>query len=415
MKQLWLTLGGVLLATIVFTAGIILYEDRALSPEAEAQAPPPQQAADLLQQTVNTTRVGSDDPVETAVAVAQVVYPVTEEENSPGAVVLVNRGELAEVLAAASRVQHFPVNAPLLYVDEDSIPALTRAELIRLKPEGVPMDGNAQVYLVGSIGEAVRDEVEGLGYRVRTLTAPDPVALSELLDDWTSTQHGDHKNAVVVANLDNLEPAIPSAFWNAHAGDGLVFVTDEGVPETTRRILQRRANGPWLYLFGDETVISDETARELAQLGHVTRIPAADASEASAYFAGFVDEGRDWGAWYWQGERRFGWDNRDAGRNAIFVNLDGPGGWQNALVATTLSHMGKHAPVLMVEADGVPEVVRAYLESIRPYETAPQQQLANHGWVIGGGETIGDGTMAALDLLLDGATVAAQASEEEAQ
>lgn len=414
MRGLLLTLGGVLMAAALFGAGIILYEDRALAPVAEAETAPPR-SAEALAQTVNTTRVGSDDPVETAVAVAQIVYPVTEEENSPGAVVLVNRNELAEMLAAASRVQHFPVNAPLLYVDEDSVPALTRAELIRLKPEGVPMDGNVQVYLVGSIGEAVCDEVEGLGYRVRALIAPDPITLSEVLDDWTSTQHGDHRNAVVVANLDNLEPAIPSAFWNAHAGDGLVFVTNEGVPETTRRILERRINGPWLYLFGDETVISAETARELAQLGHVTRIPAADATDASAYFAGFVDEGRDWGAWYWQGERRFGWGNRDAGRNAIFVNLDGPGGWQNALVATTLSHMGKHAPALMVDADGVPEEVRAYLETIRPYETAPQQQLVNHGWVIGGGETIGDETMAVLDLLLDGATVAAQASEEEAQ
>jgi hypothetical protein len=414
MRGLLLTLGGMLMAAALFGAGIILYEDRALAPVAEAEAIPPQ-SADALTQTVNTTRVGSDDPVETAVAVAQIVYPVTEEENSPGAVVLVNRNELAEVLAAASRVQHFPVNAPLLYVDEDSVPALTRAELIRLKPEGVPMDGNVQVYLVGSIGEAVRDEVEGLGYRVRALIAPDPITLSEVLDDWTSTQHGDHRNAVVVANLGNLEPAIPSAFWNAHAGDGLVFVTNEGVPETTRRILERRINGPWLYLFGDESVISNETARELAQLGHVTRIPAADAAEASAYFAGFVDQGRDWGAWYWQGERRFGWDNRDAGRNAIFVNLDGPGGWQNAIVATTLSHMGKHAPALMVEAGTVPADVRAYLETIRPYLTAPQQQLVNHGWVIGGPQTIGDETMAALDLLLEGTDVAAAAQEDEPQ
>ena len=156
MRVLWLTLGGVLVAAITFTAGIILYEDRVLAPEAEAQLAPPPQALGALQETVNTTRVGTDDPVETAVAVAQIVYPVTEEENSPGAVVLVNRNELAEVIAAASRVQHFPVNAPLLYVDKDSIPALTRAELIRLRPEGVPMDGNVQVYLVGSVGAAVR-------------------------------------------------------------------------------------------------------------------------------------------------------------------------------------------------------------------------------------------------------------------
>lgn len=50
-------------------------------------------------------------------------------------------------------------------------------------------------------------------------------------------------NEVAVANLDNLEPAIPSAFCNAHKGDTLVFVTNDGVPETTRRILARRLTG----------------------------------------------------------------------------------------------------------------------------------------------------------------------------
>lgn len=64
--------------------------------------------------------------------------------------------------------------------------------------------------------------------------------------DWAATIHGDHANMVVVANLDDLEPANPSAFWNAHAGNGLVFVTDEGVPETTRDILSRRNHGPWM-------------------------------------------------------------------------------------------------------------------------------------------------------------------------
>lgn len=46
---------------------------------------------------VNTTRVGSDDPIEAAAAVA-------------------------DVMLVASRVQHFPITAPLLYVDADSIP-----------------------------------------------------------------------------------------------------------------------------------------------------------------------------------------------------------------------------------------------------------------------------------------------------
>ena len=351
--------------------------------------------------TVNTTRVGSDDPVETAVAVAQIVYPATEPENTPGAIVLVNRDSLPEVLVAMSRVQHFPVNAPLLYVDEDGIPELTRSEMLRLEPEGVAMDSNVQVYLVGTISDAVRREVEAMGYDTRVLTAPDPILLAEVADNWTSTLHSDHRNIVAIANLDNPAPAVASAFWNAHQGDGFAYVTNDGIPEATRRILQRRAHGPWIYLFGGESVISAEVARELAQYGHVTRIRGADAVETSAFMASFLDEGMDWGAWVVKGARVFGWGITEAGHNGIFVNLDGPAGWQNAVVASTLSHMGKHAPVLVVNADEVPAAVRAHLLNTKPYPTAPQQQLLNHGWIIGGPETIAWETQVEIDTLLD--------------
>lgn len=62
------------------------------------------------------------------------------------------------------------------------------------------------------------------------------ILLAEVIDNWTSTQHGDHRNEVAIVNLDNIEPGIPSAFWNAHRGDGLAYVTNEGIPAATRRI-----------------------------------------------------------------------------------------------------------------------------------------------------------------------------------
>jgi hypothetical protein len=269
------------------------------------------------------------------------------------------------------------------------------------------MDGNVQVYLVGTIGEGVRREVEALGFKTRALRAANPIELAVVADDWTSTQHGDHRNEVAIVNLDNLEAGVPSAFWNAHMGDGLAFVTDEGVPAATVEMLQRRAHGPWLYLFGDETVISVETARKLGQYGHVTRMNGRTPAEVSTFFSGFHDEGADWGAWFWQAARSFGWGISEAGHNAIFVRLDGPGGWQNALPATTLSHMGKHAPVLILEGDGIPEAIADFLQTIQPYETAAQQQLLNHGWIIGGEGTIAWETQAQLDLLLEAYPLAA--------
>lgn len=374
--------------------------EKGYEPNEEPAALPSLDANEELL-TVNTTRIGSDDPVETAVAVSNIIYPATEPENIPHAVLLVGMDSLAEAMVASSRIQHFPVNAPILYVTPDGLPEATRNEMLRLKPEGVPADDNVQVYLVGETAAAVNDEVESLNLKTRVFTADSPAELALLVDDWTSTQHGDHRNEIVIANLDNLEPAIPSAFWNAHRGDGLAFITDDGIPEATLTMFDNRANGPWLYVFGDETVVSEAMVRKLAQYGHVTRIVGADVTETSAFFAGFHDEGKDWGAWFWQKPRAMGWGIDEAGHNVIFVNLDGPGGWQNVMVATTLSHMGKHAPVLAINSDDVPAPATEYLESTKPYPTAPQQQLTNHGLVIGGEETISWETQALLDQMLD--------------
>lgn len=400
MRNSWVTLVLVALGIVLFAwQGPALVESGTM-PRAEPEDLPfLAENHELV--TVNTVRIGSDDPLQTAVAVSNIVYPATEPENTPGAVILVGMDSLAEVMVATSRVQHFPVNAPILYVNEAGIPDLTRNELLRLAPEGVMPDGNVQVYLVGQTAAAVEDDVNALGYKTRVFTADDAAQLAQVVDNWTSTQHGDHRNEMAIANLDNLQAAIPSAFWNAHRGDGLAFVTDDGIPEATREMFTLRANGPWLYVFGDETVVPEHIVRELAQYGHVTRIVGADVTETSATFAGFHDEGADWGAWFWQKARTFGWGIDEAGHNAIFVNPAGPAGWQNVMPATTLSHMGKHAPVVVVNADGVPQPAANYLESTKPYPTAPQQQLTNHGWVIGGEETIGWNTQTVLDQMLD--------------
>ena len=410
MRSVWTTLGGLVLVIVLAFLGMISYEKLYIPSQKPGEMPFLEADQQLV--TVNTTRVGSDDPVETAVAVAQIIYPATEEENTPGAVVLVNRSNLAEVMVAASRFQHFPVNAPLLYVDENSIPELTRKELLRLGPEGVPMDGNTQVYIIGTIGEAVISQVQDLGFKTRVVRSDDPAELALLADDWSSTQHGDHRNEVAIASLEQPEFAIPSIYWNAHMGQGFGFVTREGVPEATKELLRNRANGPWIYVFGDEAVIPERVVRELAQFGQVTRMPRHDLPAISAYFAGFKDIGADWGAWFWQSNRDFGWGISEAGHNAIFVNLDGPGGWQNAVTATTLSHMGKHVPLLIVKRDAVPEAVVNYLKILTPYATAPQQQLLNHGWIIGGEGTISWETQVELDQLLEAYPTAKMTSAE---
>jgi len=51
----------------------------------------------------------------------------------------------ADAMLAASRITHFPVNSPTLYVDADRLPPETLAEMKRLGNDGNTCDSNVQV------------------------------------------------------------------------------------------------------------------------------------------------------------------------------------------------------------------------------------------------------------------------------
>jgi hypothetical protein len=349
--------------------------------------------------TPNTVRLAGPNVYAAATAVTQVTYGATHHEDRPHAVSLVRADRQADAMLAASRITHFPVNAPVLYVDEDRLPPETLAELRRLGPDGNVYDSNVQVYLVGPISERVEAEVEEtLGYKTRAFRTDDPVALSEILDTWAAAVHGDHPDEVAVVQLDALATGLPAVAWNAHMGHGLVFVEGDTVPEATRRVLARRYRGEaFIYLFGDTSVISERVARELSAWAHVERVPGRDPFEISVAFAGYRDAGLNQGYWTGWWQRDFGWGISEAGHNFTFVD---PDDWQLAVTGSLLSHMGKHGPMILIRAAPTDGLSR-YLESVRPLWSAPNDQLANHGWILGDTDRIAWLLQADLDALLE--------------
>ncbi len=57
----------------------------------------------------------------------------------------------------AARVSHDPINAPILFTKKNSIPESTLKEIERLNPEGLFVDGNAKIILIGDIGEEIKN------------------------------------------------------------------------------------------------------------------------------------------------------------------------------------------------------------------------------------------------------------------
>jgi hypothetical protein len=372
-------LASALVLAAVFAAWPSAQIGTPASPRATASDMP----ARTLYATPNTVRLWGPNVYAAATAITQSTYGATHHEDRPHAVTLVRADRQADAMLAASRITHFPVNAPVLYVDADRLPPETAAELRRLGPDGNVYDANVQVYLVGPISERVEREVrDALGYKTRAFRIDDPVALSEELDTWAASVHGDHPDEVIVVQLDRLDTGLPAVAWNAHMGHGLAFVRGDVVPDATKRILQRRFREEgFAYLFGDESVIPAKVARELSDYAHVQRVPGRDSFEIGVTFAGYRDSGLTQGYWisYWL--RDFGWGLAEAGHNFTFVN---PEDWQQAVTGSLLSHMGKHGPMILVRPDGLGEAARRYLEMVRPAPGTPGRHFVNHGWILGG-------------------------------
>lgn len=346
-----------------------------------------------------TTRYAGQNVYEVAVTLAQATFPASSHANQPGAVILARPDRQEELMAAVSIIHH-PIDAPILFVDQDRLPPETKAALERFHPEGVAFDRKVQIIVVGSISDQVVQEVEALELKVRHIQGAqdDPASLAAAVDDYRSSIHADHPDTVVVASLDQPDFALPALSFVAHMPTGFAFVTRDSIPEATRGLLSRRFGPTYMYLMGPESAISEAVARELARYGHVQQLAAPDPYALSAYFAGYRDSGQDFGYWIGRRARDFGWGIAEPGHNFTFVN---PDNWAEGLAGAVLSHRGKHGPILLVQQDAVPEPVRRYLdETVRPRPADPRDQLFNHGSIVGSTETISSRLQGEIDELL---------------
>lgn len=347
--------------------------------------------------TNNTVRINGKDVYETAAAISQITYPATFEDDKPNAVILV-RSDKKEDAVAAAGVIHHPINAPILYIEKNSVPKTTLKEIERLDPQGVFVDNNVKLYLIGEIGEGVKKKLKENGWKYRHIKGKDPFTLGKNINDYMAAMHGDHSDVVMVAPIAKPEYGLVQASWNAHMGDGFFYIKEDGVPEKTAEALGERYGDAYIYILGNRKLVGQKVEATLAEFGHVQWIPGnEDVYKQSVGFAGYKDIGKNFGWWINKRPRDFGWGVAEAGHNFIFVN---PKDWQIAVSASVLSHKGKHGPMLLVKDNEIPEAIKNYLKTVKPNKTSSQEQLYNHGWIIGGVDSISEEIQEEIDNLL---------------
>jgi hypothetical protein len=335
--------------------------------------------------TRNTTRLGGANAVATAAAVARAAYPGLTADTQPQAVAIAEVENWPEALVASS-LAGAPLGAPLLYAEGHSLPQTSELALRAMHPTGASVLGGVQVLLLGSAIEAPA------GYRTRASAPADAYSLAASVAKLLGIVRGtEPRQAIVVAADGPRALAMPAAGLAAESGAPILFVTSAGVPAATATALSSLGR-PSIYTVGS-TAIGERTLAELQRFGAVTRAEAHSGEDATPAgnaiaVARFAD-----GA--------FGWGVREPGHGLAFANATRP---FDAPAAAILSATGDYAPLLLLDdPTGVPRVLSAYLNDIRPASphSQPVKGVYNHGWLIGDERAISASTQAELDAALE--------------
>jgi putative cell wall-binding protein len=327
--------------------------------------------------TKNTTRIGGADSVANAAGAARAVFPATTPENRPGAVALIDARDWRAGIAG-SVLASTPVRAAILLSNGPEMPKASSDALAALRPLGAKAAGGAQVVRVGNVARPP-------GVRTTDINGRDPFALARALDAFQTAARGKSSDRVLVVSADDPAFAMPAAAWAAKAGDPVLFVHRDSVPQETKAALLSH-DQPRIYILGPPAAVSAGVATELRKLGTVKRLGADNPIDSAIAFARYTDP-------------TFGWGVVDPGHGLVFVNSSRP---LDAAAAAPLSASGTYGPILLVTGGGLPPALVQYLLDIQPgYERDPVRGVYNHGWLIGDEQAISVEDQARIDSLLE--------------
>ncbi|PGB03007.1 cell wall-binding repeat-containing protein [Bacillus toyonensis] len=341
---------------------------------------------DLLTTSLkNVTRLNTNDPLQMAVLTSQTIWPATHKENQRGAVILVPVNEWQLSIASADLIHH-PNNGPILFIEKEKVPEMTLKEIKRLNPLGTK-DGT-QIMVMGDVGASSLEQLKD--YKVKQIKATDPATFAKDVDKEYADITGSYPNSVIVGSSEEEGRlyTTPAVNWISHMPEPLLYVEKEKVPEATIEALKMRKDKANIYVLGPEKIVSKEVEQELSKYGKVTRISGETPVENSIAFAKFKDE-----------KTKFGRGFTKPGHGLSFVSSETP---DLAIAGAPFSHMGKHAPVVLLEEGKASQPVYDFLASIQPkFKDDPTLGPYNHGFLLGSTSDISFETQGILDERLE--------------
>ncbi|MFT0604274.1 cell wall-binding repeat-containing protein [Bacillus cereus] len=339
----------------------------------------------MVTNTKNVTRLNTSDPIQLAIQVSQTIWPATHKENQPGAVILVPLGSWQIDIASADLIHH-PNNGPILYIDKNNVPTSTLNEIKRLNPVGTK-DGT-QVMVMGDVSNSVINSLKD--YKIKQVKGTDSATFAKEVDKLYANDTDGYPSSVIIGSSDEEARlyTTPIVNWIAHMPEPLLYVTKNEVPQATIEALKERKGKANIYVVGPESIVSADVEKKLGEHGTVTRISGKDPVENSIAFAKFRDT-----------KTKFGWGITQPGHGVSFVSTDSP---DLAVVGAPFSHLGKHAPIILLNKGEPTQPVYDFLATIKPmFKESPTEGPYNHAFLLGTEKELSNKTQGILDEQLE--------------
>lgn len=335
--------------------------------------------------TKNVTRLDVNDLVEASVKVSQTIWPATQNDNRPGAVILapVNNWQIS---LASTDLIHHPNNGPVLFYEEGKIPTETLEELERLAPLG-NSDGT-QVMVMGDVSQKILNQLDD--YSVEHIKGTNAAEFAVKVDEKYAEVAGELPQSVIIVSSEENSKlySLIAANWIAHMPEPILFVTKDEVPEETKMALNKRNNKANIYILGSESVISAKIQKSLEEFGTVTRIEGDTPVTASIAFAKFKDK-----------KTGFGWGITEPGHGMDFISTQNA---EFAIAGASFAHLGKHAPLIWLEDGKLSNETHEYLVQLQPIFTDdPTIGPYNHAYILGSGESVSMQIQGVIDQMLE--------------
>jgi len=340
--------------------------------------------------TSDTVRIHAPSTTQFAVNISKLVWPTRTVFWRPGAVVLLPLGRWRDAVAGVP-LMHFPNNAALLATQTNVLPKQTRNELIRLKPSGRGPKGeklDAQVFLVGAIGTAVRRAVQKLGFttmRIRGANSLETAA--DVARDMA--RHMPNPPTILVPYSSPIDSQ-PVVALSAHSGAPIMFVNRTSIPGATSSALNDIRPSA-VYILGRDSQLSNSLITQVQSLlpgSRVMRVGGETITDFSINLARFFDPVTE-----------FGW-GRTKAEGDVFTFV-ATGNIYQSIFSATLAHLATHAPELIIPSrQSIPSRLRDYLISVNPPLHHPPKPPFMRGWIMGDHKDISVAQQISLETLL---------------